>query len=300
MFLLLCKNDWANRAYKTVRALRSVGIDAQGAKLIPHKYKFPRQLPVLGMKKIQRAVDVSEIVWFTHSNYRLLLRLNLSGKTVIMSHSGTKYRQNYKGINKTVNPYVDLTITCEASLMGLGAKNERFVSLKIADGFSPVYHSGDPLTIAHYPSAAHTKGTRTIRRVLEDYPHNISSKPVSWKKNIKRMSKCDIYIDQLKLRQKGRPLGEFGQATVEAAMLGKIVIVNYLYPERYIDEYGHFAPRIANNTKELKEHLEELFDKEQDEIVEEQLQSRAWALRNHSYQAVGEKLKSVFREVSLL
>lgn len=236
-----------------------------------------------------------------HSQYRDL-GINLTKKTVLVWHTGSGYRQKFKKFNAFFNPMVDASI-CARDLFGLGAKNEKWVGgLVDTDLLSPVYsRDSNKVIIAHYPS--NYKGADKIQAAVErlkdkdQFIFRYDDQRISWVKQMKRLSECDIYVENFYEVQKGRLTGAFGIAALEAAALGKIVVTRFLFMEDYEQRFGKCAIQVVHTVEELAKILAHLISLSDNELLKLKKQSREWVVRCHSYEAVAQRLLKVIEEL---
>ena len=80
---------------------------------------------------------------------------------------------------------------------------------------------------------------------------------------------------------------------LEAAALGKVVIGQFDNRETYEKEYGPSPIITANTEEELVEVLNDLSTWSPDKIRQQQLMTREWVERHHSFESIGERLKGI-------
>jgi len=297
---LVCNNDWANTAYILEQCFKISGINAKAFTKHKHHYNYPNQAEIINKTNLKNYIRDSDIVVFVHSEL-VNTGIDLSNKKIYVMHTGSKYRQNSKEINKVFNPIVTATLSA-GDVLGMGAKNEIWIQPPIdTELIKPVFKRSNKykLVIGHYPSGKF-KGTEKIKLVIDElstkynfyFIYDINT--VSWNKQIERMSKCDIYIENMMEYQGEVPLKIFGMTSLEAGCLGKIPVMRFPLVNEYEKEFGKCGIQVANNLTELKEKLEWLLSLPKDQIYELQKQSRDWVEKCHSYKVIGKRYKDIF------
>ena len=295
--VLVAKNDWANLGAQYARSLRKIGVDAIMFTGNSHKFKYPNQgIKFRSISKILPYIKEAKIVHLLHSQ-NIIPIVNLKGKKVVVSHTGSRYRTKYIEVNKIFNTFVDLSIV-GGSLYGKGAKNEYWIPGGVVDTqlLKPMYKkSSDKIIIGHYPSSSKMKGSETITNVMKNvkgnYIFKYNPKVISWQNNIKRLNECDIYIESFVENR------SFGIAALEAAALGKIVISAYAFKQKYEETTGELGLIPVKNQKELKEEIERIINLPKNKILEMKKRSREWVEKYHSYEAVGLRLLKIYRKI---
>lgn len=288
--LFLAKSDWANAGFELCKSLRSIGIKAITLVTKHHRFKYPEQgIKIRKPKQVAIHARDSNIIVFMHSVI-VPPGVDLKSRRIAVVHSGGKYRGKHIQLNKTFNPIVDVSL-CGADLLGLGAKNEKWVIGPANTDYLKVNYGrvSKKIIVGHYPSSPKVKGTESIKRVVRelggDFIFEHSPRRVSWSDNMARVNRCDIYIERL---QPGRA-SFFGNAALEAAALGKIVITDF-DNKKYIKEFGSCGLQVVHTTRELGQRLKWLLSLSDDEILNLKKQTREWVDTVHSYQAVGKRL----------
>ena len=307
--VILSMSDWANLAYNICEALKSVGVDAVSFKKNKHSFAYPKQSATFKSKLISDALNKADIIQYMHSRI-----VNLGGdhseKKRVVMHGGSRYRQNSTKMNNIFNPIVDMTIIQTGDMLGLGAKNEKWLLPPInTNSIQPNYkfygNNVSPI-FAHYPSSVKEKGTKRIVKIINKlklrnyFRHNQTK--VKWRNQIARINECDVYIEMFNMKQIGKsnnkPYGSWGMSCLEAAALGKIVITNFLSIDRYGIEYTKDCPLIVcNNLKELRRNIYKVSKMKESEITNIKKLTRKWVEDFHSYQAVGQRLKGFYNEI---
>ena len=311
ILILSVGTDYANLGFLYSKSLMSVGVDS--ISLIDHheRIEYPKQGVICKSKskRMRKYVKKAKIIQFMHSLYFDIK--SIKNKRIFVVHGGTRYRQNPKKFNKIFNPIVEKTIIQTGDLLGLGSKNEVWILPPVdTENIKPIYNNinEEKIIIAHYPSKAKVKRSDIINTVMEKInkdPYNrnkiryiYSPKWIfNWKDNLKRMSKCDIYIEMLALKQGNKRYGEWGVTALEAAALGKVVVTNFLSLKRYEKEYGKCPLMVVNNDEELKNVLQKLISMNKTELLKIKKETRKWAENLHSYKAVGKRLKEKVYEI---
>lgn len=299
--VLLSTNDWANIAYVYEKCFKEVGIEAISFSKKRHKYGYPEQAKLWNkVFDIKPYVEKADVVMFVHSEY-IETGVDLKNKIVSVVHTGSKYRQSSKKINKIFNPIVDVTFS-GGDVLGMGAKNEIWIQPAIdTNKIQPIYKTDfDKVIISHYPSGE--KGYQIIQNVIDSlrnknfiFKYDLTNVP--WEDNLKRMSECDIYIEEMNEIQGKVPLSIFGIQAVEAAALGKVVCSRFLYFDKYEKEFGTCGLIPTINSEQLKSKLQDFLSMGDMDFVELQKKSREWAVRCHSYEVIGNKFKQIFEEI---
>lgn len=299
--VLLCNSDWANVAYVYEKCLREVGIDAISFSSKSHHYGYPEQARLWkNINNIKQYVEECDVIIFVHSEY-IETGINLKNKVVCVVHTGSRYRQNSKNINNIFNPIVDVTFS-GGDVLGMGAKNEIWIQPAIdTKKIQPSYYKPrDKVIIAHYPSGS--KGYQIINNVIgklnrKNFIFKYDPVNVPWEDNLKRMSECDIYIEEMNSHQKGIPLYIFGIQAIEAAALGKVVCSRFPMFDKYVETFGECGLIPTNTPEILKEKLEEFLSMGDSDFIELQKKSRKWVEDCHSYKVIGNKFKKIFKDI---
>ncbi len=310
MKVLNCSwDDFANFAYENFRALKSVGIDAEGFKIHPHPFGYKDQSVIVDYNTMKQYMRESDIVQIFHSDISLRDTFIQSGSKakLIVYHTGSPYRMNPEKMNLAWNNIVSISLTDQTEFINLGAKNIRYIATAIdTEKIKPIYRVMNlPFRIAHYPSNAEVKGTRVINRLMtllgqglqHRFSYNWSDEKTDAEKQLLRMSWCDIYIELFMPELNGKPYGCFGVTAFEAAAMGKIVLTQNINREVYEKEYD-FCPFILSDTeKEFFNNLESLVQEDKKQIRIRQTETRKWVEEKHSYKATGNKLKLILEQL---
>jgi len=159
------------------------------------------------------------------------------------------------------------------------------------------------IVIGHFPRGK-DKGTNEINKVVklfaksnstfkERFVYAFSNSRVTWEENLKRMAACDIYIESLSQGSATTNKHDWSITALEAAALGKLVITNFDHGRLawYKEEYGPCPLRVANSAKGLGRRITRLLYMNWKQIREIQHQMRKWVETQHSYEAIGKRLK---------
>ena len=294
--LFICQRDWANHSYIMTQCLKKVGIEAIAVTTHANKLHFPEQaIKCNDPNKLNEYTRETDVIVFMHSQF-IGTNVDLKTKKVLVFHTGSRYRQHPTEMNSLFDPIVDVTLTA-ADTFNLCGKNEKYVVVPVdTEKLQPIYNTNN-LIIAHYPSG--NKGKDIICSVMEEFDveFRYSNEVVSWEQNIQRLSECDIYIEDLRQKQRNRVTSGFGLTALEAASLGKIVVTRLIYKEKYEEEIGKCAIQVANNKEELYNVIKNLISLNPDQILELKRQSRKWVENCHSYKVVGNMFKTIFNEI---
>ena len=297
----ICRNDWANLSYNLTKAMRTVGMDANCFTLNPHPFDYEQQAQTVTLEQMRLLVSQSDIINFVHSDIGLLnaLEKEIKGKKIIVTHTGSAYRNDPEAHNAAFNPHVYLTLTDHCEFMQLGAKNIHYKTYSVAPESTP--HFGHeikvPYIIGHYPSNPEIKGTKEITSMLSEikkqYNLHCATDKVHHQEQLKRMNDCDIYIELFKPELNGRPYGHYGVTAFEAAAAGKVVITQNLHPEVYAAAYGNCELYLCNTRERFMDAINTLLSLPPLRIAEIQTETYKWVSEKHSFKANGERLKKL-------
>jgi len=121
-------------------------------------------------------------------------------------------------------------------------------------------------------------------------------KNISHNNHLKRIAKSDIYIEHQCYRLDGEKYGEFGITALEAAALGKIVITCSSAIKKYNFEYGDCPLFISNCEEEFIDTINNIMKMTDEEISEHQKLTRDWVCKNHSYDALADRLINFYNK----
>lgn len=310
--IFISASDYAFMGYTLARCLNSIGVKSVAT---VRRYSPLRSSSQQGRlcsdKELARLAKEAYVIVWMHSVYRSLPQDVTAGKKLVVFHGGTRYRRKYQSINKQFNPIVHLSLVQTGELLNLGAVNEHWLLPPVdTKGLKPDFgfHNNEKLTIGHFsshPKKPKTKGTNLIRKIMSElkaskwgdhFTFKTSNQPqlISWRENMNRMAKCDIYIESLsqgELHNKNRH--DWSVQALEACALGCITITNFTFASRYRREYGKCGLFVTNNGAELKKILIKLFQMDRDQLLELKQESRRWAEESHSYEVIGKRLQKI-------
>ncbi len=304
--VLIASADWSNIGYILSECLKTVGVDSVMLKNKRHHFKYPKQGTIIrGMQQVVKYAQDADIIQFMHSVIPAWFDVDFAlKKKIAVFHGGSRYRLNHEKINKIFNPIVDLTIIQTPDLLNLGAKNEVWVGPAIDTSLiQPKYEVNDRLIVGHYPSSSIAKCSHLITEIMKsmaskyDMDYQYSYDRVPWVEQIKRVSNCDIYIENLAMKQDHADVGVWGLTALETAACADIVITPFVYVDLYRQQYGEFGPYVANSQLELEEALERLFTTPKHKILKLKKRNRRWVETLHSYTAIGQRLKEAYETI---
>jgi len=308
VLLVSAKQDYANVSYTLQQSLRAVGVDALALSLRPTTTVKPASARIVKLVELKKYAQQAKVIQFMHSVH---LNLGVKNKRIFVYHGGGRYRENFERLNKIFNPIVEKCIIQTADLLGLGAKNEVWLLPAVdTEKIKPVYkRQSKKIIVGHFPSSKLVKNSKGINEVIErlkkdfgdKFEYINSSSMVNWDEHMKRVSKCDIYIEACTPRLKGKKTvnkyGEWGVAGVEAAALGKVVITHFLSHKRYEKEYGKCCLKTANSLEAIEKHMRKLLTLNNKELLQIKKNTRAWVEKFHSYYAVGKRMKEIVYKI---
>lgn len=299
--------DYANLGYGYCKALRTIGIDVVMVKTTNNNrdIRYPEEAIICDIDFIKSLIPTTKIIQYCHSQYINLGKLK--NKRVFTMHGGSKFRLHSKDINKIFNPISEGTIIQTADLLNLGAKNESWILPPVdINCIKPKYErTSDKIIIGHFPTSTRFKGTEVINKLMEKIceefkdriQYNFSEDIIIWSENVNRISDCDIYIEALCPRQKGRRYGEWGLSCLEASSAGTVVITHSTSMERYRKEYGECPLNIANTSEELESKLRRLINMKDNELLNEKKIMRDWVENLHNYEVIGRRLEKFYGKI---
>jgi len=264
--------------------------------------KYPIIAPGSGLKSLVRKAHVVHF----HASVFIRTGADLGKKWVVAQHGGSTLRMEPKIVNKFFNSIVDYSIIHTPDLLQLGCKNEVWLSLPVDTDLLKAgikFRNRKKIIVGHFPSTTSSKGHASIMTVVNAMRRDKNFKDkfeyvgvpvqkyrVIWAKNIERIKQCDIIIDACLPIQSGRRYGEWANAALEAASLGKIVITHSGRHEWYLKKFGSCPLFIANSPKEIKTTLKKLLRMDRKKLLVLREQTRAWAVQKHSIQAYAQRL----------
>lgn len=292
--LNIAECDYALYSYNFSKALKSIGVDSIDLVRSKHPFGYPDESPVVSISDMVKGMIDADVVVVHHSHPHLfeLAKNNCKGK-VIVTHTGTRYREGHKELDILFKDTKALTDQTE--FFTINPKLHYVVS-PVEFELAPLYDSGK-LKVGHYPSNADVKGTDKILELVEPFKDRMiwkhDTKIVDHYFQLERMAKCDVYIELFKPMLNGQPYGCFGVTALEAAAQGKIVITNNLFPKVYQDAYGQCSLTFANNDWSFKNILNTLLNMDRSMIRSIQKESFEIMRETHSYQATGKRILNI-------
>jgi len=286
--LFVARDDYSNLGYLLSKSLNSVGVEAKAISFNPNDFNYPETAEICNMESYSRYAASAEVIVAMQSQY---FQCNLTGKKLFIFHGGSIYRHNSSRLNNAFNQIVTGTILQHWDFLDKGAKNQHWLLPPVdTELIQPDYTYHDKL-FAHYPHKADMKGSNKIVKILKEAKTHYlyDDTTIDWSDNLKRISECDIYIEQLCPH-------EWGLSALEAAALGKIVITTFRGLEDYRKQYGECELVIANTEDELEQQVKEIMTWSKEQILEKKMATREWAEKYHSFEAVGQRLKEILNE----
>ncbi len=325
--LILTYSDWSNLGYKMSQCLKLLGLNVVMYKGQPHSFDYPEQAPmhaelcrtqpicnapvIVEAPFLKDLVEQAKVIYFVAETY-INTGVELKNKKVVVDFGGSTYRNHPEQCNAVFNRFSDTSIILYPTLLGKGANNEQYIAFPVdTDFIQPCYKKkSGKLVIGHFPSSTYTKGTETIVSVINELQSGMGNKfeyvgtelpktlkgaynasyKVNWLNQLKRIEQCDILIETVQPEIDGKPFGEWGNQTLEAAAMGKIVVTNSIYQDIYKKEYGDSEICVANDAEQLKDRLIEILNMDYNEIVAKQKATRAWVVKKHSYPVTAKRL----------
>lgn len=321
--MLCAKKDWANLGRLLEDSLRSCGVDADMYITKRSKLVYEREGKLVSYQKMLCAAEDYDIVQFMHSGrdivfvpkdftIRKKLRNRMkrwrNDKLIVMFHGGSFWRKHHDKINDSgINKFIDGTIIQSVDLLNLGAKNEKWVMAPTdVDKLTPRFSRADPnkIVFGHYPTIPYKKNSALIVKVMSEmekkYPNcefQHSFDVVPYKRNMRRIKQCDVYIEQQAYTIQGKTHGEIGLSAQEAAALGKIVVASFRSEKEYADEYGDHAVVVSNSEEEFRSSIERILLMTPEEILRRKKQSREWIVGKHSFRAIGKRMIGAYENM---
>lgn len=288
--------DYANYSNSIANALRSVGVDCIDLCLDPHKFNYPTASACVKLPVMIDRIKKADVIQIMHSDIKLfdLARAQNPGAEIVIFHTGSRYRQDHAKMNKHFAGYK--TVTDQTELMKHG--NHSYVVSPV-EARRSVFNCSKPIKIGHFPSSTEVKGTDDIIKMLKPFSGRFkwlhSTDFVPNKKQIERMTKCDVYIELFKPVLWGKEYGCFGVTALEAAALGKLVITQDLNPNVYAESYGEHPFFLANSATEFHNAIETLLSNGPELVKKLQRKSHAIMKENHSFKATGRRVLSIIK-----
>lgn len=295
--LNVSENDYGNYAHNFSKALQSIGVDSTDICRSPHPFKYGSESKVVSISEMVKGMIDADVVVVHHSHPHLfeLAKNNCKGK-VIITHTGTRYREGHKELDILFKDTTEITDQTEFFAIN---PNLHYIVSPVEFELAPLYNDGK-LKVGHYPSNAEVKGTDKILELVEPFKDRMiwkhDTKIVDHYFQLERMAKCDVYIELFKPELNGRSYGCFGVTALEGAAMGKIVITNNIRQKVYSDAYGQAPMTIANNEWSFKNILNTLLNMDRLMIRSIQKESFEIMKENHSYQATGQRILKVIND----
>jgi hypothetical protein len=282
--LFFSRIDWANLGYLFSESLKAVGVESRAIALEGHPYKYPQSDEIVNGDTAKQMINLADITIYMHSQF-----VRSHPKRAFVFHGGTFYERSHEELNALYNPFVEGTLIQHTEFLSLGAKNPHWI-LPVANESIVADFSNHGRIFGHFPNGGQVKHTPDIMRTLidcgADFIHE--DKPVDWQDNLERIKACDICIEQLNTR-------DFGLTTLEAALMGKVVITTLHNVDRYHGQYGMCGLFIANTPEELKETVEDMMKWDESKLTVMKRRSREWAIQKHGLIATGKRLKGILK-----
>lgn len=295
--------DYANFSYEKSESLKLMGVDCDSFVLKPHPFGYPKQSIQCDVERMKSEIDKADLIHVMHSCGTCWDLVKHTGKRIIVWHTGTRYRSEPEKHNERWNPIVERSIFALGEFEKLGCKNGEYFSVTIDENSLSLQPcTSNSVRFGHFPSNPQVKGTQRITSVLSElarshkgrFTQNISVKRVIFNMQKRRMADCNVYIEMCTSTQMTstgqKEYGSFGTTALESAMMGKVVLTNFLWNDIYKKTYGDHKLLICNDRYELKNTCINLIEKNIDEINQMGVDTRAWAIEKHGRKATGERL----------
>jgi len=283
--------DYAQYSHNFSKALQSIGVDSIDLVQSKHPFSYATESKIASISEMVREMQTADVVVVHHSVPSLfeLAKNNCKGQ-VIVTHTGTRYRENHEALDIL---FKDTKCLSDQSEFFVINPKLHYVVSPVEFELAGLYKEGK-LKIGHYPSNEEVKGTAKVLEMLTDFKDKFqllySPNKVDHYFQLERMAKCDVYIELFKPELNGRPYGCFGVTALEACAMGKIVITNNLYPKVYTDAYGSCPLTFANNEWQFKNIVNSLINMKPEMIRSVQKESFEIMRETHSYKATGNRI----------
>lgn len=291
MILNLASNDYSNYSYDNARALRSIGIDCTDFVLQKHDL-YEKQSKLIHPNHIPRLAKEAEIIQVFHSDENIYNMVRSLGKKILIYHTGTRYRENHFHLEQVFKGVTSITDQTEFMTLGRHHYIVSPVELELAQTIKT-----KPIKVGHYPSHAWTKGTDTIVEMLSPFMGQMnwqhSTNLVSHQEQLRRIARCDIYVELFKPEIRGKPYGCFGVTALEACAMGKITVTNNLFPKVYTDVYGTCPMTIINEKEKFINYFRQILEADVKFISDLQVQNYEIMKENHSFANTGRRLARI-------
>lgn len=290
--LNLATHDYANFSHDNANALRSVGVDCVDLKRCPHEFNYKTESEIYTDDVFFDEIKKADIIQIMHSDENIcrIIRNRFFSKKTVVWHTGTAYRQGFKRLNGMFNDFVKISFLALGEFGNLGAAKPVYsVGAIDTEKIQPVFNGKKE--VGHFPSSVENKGTANVVKLMQELGigFNVKTNRVSSEEQLNRYNGIGIYVEMFNLMQNNRPYGSWGITALEAACKGRVIITNE-NNNMYKDTYGESALFIANTEQEFKEKMRLIM---RSDILELQKKTREWVVKNHSYQATGERLKNI-------
>jgi glycosyltransferase involved in cell wall biosynthesis len=231
-------------------------------------------------------------------NSSLAKRWKSMGKKIVCCYYGSDLR--IRGLIKEMDEISDLNITSEYDHLAL-KKDLHYIFYPYNNSELPErkWNISEKIKIVHSPTNRKYKGTDLILRVIERIKEKFDIEFILLENLPRRevldiKSGCDISIDQVGGNMGGTG---YGKAGLETLSMGIPTITNMT------DEYAEWLPEnpfvVANNGKDLYDHLSRLISSEQ---IREEFGSRGklWVDKYHGFKSVNSRLMELYREKNII
>jgi len=298
--ITLCHQDYASYSANLAKSLKEVGYDCESYCLGSHPFHYQNSSIRKTSRFIAQEIKLADLIIVVHSCGTMWDLVKESGKRIWVFHTGTRYRSDPNKHNERWNGLAEKVFIALGEFENLGATNPIYLGITTdVHQTEPRFFEGGKLKIAHYPSNPSVKGSDTINRIMQElslvhgdkFDYKYSTAKVDHKRQLQRMSECDIYIEMCATTQGGNPYGSYGTTAIEASAMGKIVFTNMMWRELYNRYYGKDELVVANNDIDLKLFIQKWIQKTPAEIKEKQILTHNWARSRHSFKATGNILK---------
>lgn len=311
--VFLAEHDFAASGYGFARALRTQGEET--LTLVGRLSPFDYPMQGLVTRKAQDFYDAiawADWVWLIQSDLPTLIggtfapihcrerartMEKLKGKNVALLHGGGHYRMDMEFYSGLWRELCKLSICYSADLMG-GFANEHLVLPPVDLHWFPVTpRNWATVRVGHFPARPGDKGSEIIIPAIQASGLELRTsingvnKRAPWLDQLRRMSECDVIVDQIKPEWQGFKMGEWVSLATEAAALGRISIANSLNPAPYTQTYYRLPGiRICNDGAALSAELDRIGGLTERQLRDEQGQARRWIEDCHSLERTGEIL----------
>jgi len=283
MILVASDHDYSNLGHNVARSLNSIGIDCIDACLYHHGFLYESQSNKVSRSEMRMLSNMADFVIVMHSSMEVLSICQ--PKDYAVYHSGTRYRTNFLRLNKFFNK-AQCVLTDQTEFMGLAKM--KYVTTAVEDN-GVVHNKRKNPIVGHYPSNKEVKGSSDIEKALKGYRIDFNYTKLRHNENMKRLQKCDIYIELYKPKLNNRPYGCFGVTAIEAGMMGKVVITQDLNKHIYQETYGEHPFLLAEKPTDLPK----LVDYAKENLDELRKKTREIVYKNHTFEATGKRLKQI-------